>query len=209
MKRRNKASRAKNAVLSVLSAPARGRGYVSTRMANFCRYYLRVYENCNWEFAKNGEEEALRRLTPVAPSVIFDVGAHEGTWSDIALKCFPTATIHAFEIAPPTAIKLSSHFSQTERVVVNAIGLGESAGSVEVIYFPGHADNTLIPPAGQPLPADARRLLCEVETGDGYCLMKAITHIDFCKIDVEGFEYNVIKGFSSMLSSKSVDVVQF
>jgi hypothetical protein len=92
---------------------------------------------------------------------------------------------------------------------VNAVGLGDKREAVHVAYFPDHRDNTLILPPAQALPADARQLSCEVDTGDNYCHKNAIAHIDFCKIDVEGHEYFVLKGFNKMLSRREIDIIQF
>ena len=40
----------------------------------------------------------------------------------------------------------------------------------------------------------------EVRTGLNYCLEKGIEYIDFIKIDVEGFETKVLRGFGDFLS---------
>jgi FkbM family methyltransferase len=199
----------KNAILYALALPARRRNFLSTRIANICRHYLRVYENCNWHFAENGEMEVLKRLSSVPMNVVFDVGAHEGTWSEMALRYFPDATIHAFEIAPPTAEALQSRFQTSGRIVVNAVGLGENAKAVDIAYFPDHRDNTLILPTGQIMPADAKQLTSEVEAGDKYCEDRGINRIGFCKIDVEGHEYFVLRGFRRLLSRRAIDIIQF
>ena len=46
-------------------------------------------------------------------------------------------------------------------------------------------------------------------TGDYYCEKNNITHIDLLKIDAEGYDLHVLKGFERMLSQGCVDVVQF
>ena len=44
---------------------------------------------------------------------------------------------------------------------------------------------------------------------DDYCLMNGITTIDFLKIDTEGNELNVLKGAQRMLTSNSINIIQF
>ena len=47
------------------------------------------------------------------------------------------------------------------------------------------------------------------ETLDGFCAKNKINLIDFMKIDVEGFELNVLKGAELMLSGGKIKLIQF
>ena len=49
----------------------------------------------------------------------------------------------------------------------------------------------------------------EVKTIDGFCGEQGITRIDFLKIDVEGFEEDVLAGAEKMLDSQDIGVVLF
>ena len=49
----------------------------------------------------------------------------------------------------------------------------------------------------------------EVDTVDRYCASNGIERIDFLKIDVEGFEEDVLRGATTMLKRKSVGIVLF
>ena len=48
-----------------------------------------------------------------------------------------------------------------------------------------------------------------MSTGDRYCEERGIETIDLLKIDVEGFEDRVLRGFSRMLGAGKVTAVQF
>jgi hypothetical protein len=48
-----------------------------------------------------------------------------------------------------------------------------------------------------------------VERGDDYCERTGVKHIDFLKVDVEGAEFEVIRGFERIFSAGRIDVVQF
>lgn len=45
--------------------------------------------------------------------------------------------------------------------------------------------------------------------GDDFCREKNINSINFMKIDTEGHEYSVLLGFSGMIESRAIDVIQF
>jgi len=47
------------------------------------------------------------------------------------------------------------------------------------------------------------------ETMDGYCKGRGIADIDFCKVDVEGFERHAFAGASTLLSQSRIGVVCF
>ncbi len=49
----------------------------------------------------------------------------------------------------------------------------------------------------------------QVMTGDSYMKKYGIEHIDFLKVDVEGAESRVLKGFKSALLNKKIDIIQF
>jgi hypothetical protein len=48
-----------------------------------------------------------------------------------------------------------------------------------------------------------------IRTGDEVCRLLHINKIDFIKIDAEGHDYEVIQGFSGMLASGRVTIIQF
>jgi hypothetical protein len=49
---------------------------------------------------------------------------------------------------------------------------------------------------------------CLVTTGEEFCRENRIGRIDLLKIDAEGWDYFVLKGFGAMLRDSSIDVVQ-
>jgi FkbM family methyltransferase len=169
-------------------------------------------ENLSYDVRLNGELWVLQRVASSARiSTVFDVGANKGDWSKVALQTFPTSEIHAFEVVPATFMELERSVGHEEAMTLNSCGLSNREGTLAMHVdprFPVLA--TSVPGFSQRFhgydPATAQ---LPVTTGDAYCVKKGIEHIGFLKIDVEGHEPNVLKGFEGMLGRGSIDIIQF
>lgn len=49
----------------------------------------------------------------------------------------------------------------------------------------------------------------KVETGDAFCAARGIRKVDFLKVDAEGHDFEVLKGFSQMLARSDIGMLQF
>jgi FkbM family methyltransferase len=63
-------------------------------------------------------------VAPRRPNVIFDVGAHVGTWTLLTKSILPEATIHAFEPLPPHVAELERNVATLLDVYLHKMGLG-------------------------------------------------------------------------------------
>lgn len=190
------------------SLVARNRNRLLLRKAaRFCERYLDWYANLNYDLRTNGETFVLRTLAQFQPRVIFDVGANVGDWSLAAKRNCPHAEIHAFEIAPPTFEILTARTRHLPDVQCRKVGLSDSAGFVSLRFF--DALPALTTSVAYPHPLPFSELSGEVVTGDSYASNNGIDHIDLLKIDVEGMEENVLRGFQGMFEDKAIDLVQF
>ena len=140
---------------------------------------------------------------------IFDVGANEGDWILGVAPLVPHAALHCFELVPDTAAKLAERtYALGDRVHINAVGLSDAPGTVDVRIYPGFSEGASA--AGFEHPGMlSRQQACEVIAGDAYCEEHAVERIDLLKIDTEGLDLQVLRGFDQMLSSGAVGVVQF
>ena len=183
------------------------RKFVIRKVAQYCRTYLDYYENHDYDIALNGERFVLEALRDVPMRTIFDVGANTGDWAIAAAAVFPEATIHAFEIVPATSETLRSRAAGNARIVVNAFGLSDSNGTVDVRSYEGRSDLATVFRY-----SDQRELSvtpCPVKRGDDYLASHGLSKIDFLKIDVEGGERTVLDGFAAALASRAVSIIQF
>jgi len=122
--------------------------------------------------------------------VMIDVGAHFGTSAGF----FDTLgwTIHCFEPDPSNRSKLSARLGDKENVSIDNRAVSDKAG--ETLPFYTSPESTGI--SGLNKFRDTHKVTQRVTTTTvaEIILEKNIQRIDFLKIDVEGFDFSVLKG---------------
>jgi FkbM family methyltransferase len=169
-----------------------------------------AYENEEWDMAVNGEAALLRRLQPAGFTTVLDVGAHVGDWSVEALLAWPSSQVHAFEVAAPTYEELTRRVAAagvSARLILNPVGLSDRTTTRDMYFFPDHPQLT----CDMPRHAEHRatRFQAQLLKGDTYAAQHGLARIDFVKIDVEGAEHLVIRGFHDTIESGRLDCIQF
>ena len=162
-----------------------------------------------------------KALAPLKESVVFDVGANLGQWSTQYLNTANASTgyamdgliQHAFEPVPATQTKLTEVLAAAahgDRVQLNPFALSNQAGKTRINIL-GSATcgrNSIVDdPLKQEAPIDSIEI--ETQTLDGFCERAGISHINFVKIDAEGHDFRVIEGAASLISTGSIDTLQF
>ena len=176
-----------------------------------CQIYIRRYEGFSYDFEKNGEAYVLNSLKSFLNNgVVYDVGANRGDWSYMFASKFPNMSIYSFEPSPLTFKKyLIPRTSDISSINAFNKGMGSINNTLPFKeYIGGDAFSTFI------LESDYHSLQTstisvEVVTGDTFSETNKIESIDYLKIDVEGFEFEVLKGFGNMLSEKAIKIIQF
>ena len=172
--------------------------------------YVRSYNNLNYDMASNGELAILDKLAKSQFSTIFDVGANVGEYSLACSERMPSAMVHAFEIALPTFRVLSDKIGAQKNITIHNVGLSDRCEEVEVFYNREHdGASSMVCGVSGIHPEKIDVLKCRVITGDDYCSLNRIESIDLLKIDVEGAENLVLKGFSGMFAKGAISCVQF
>jgi FkbM family methyltransferase len=169
-----------------------------------------AYQNDEWDMTVNGEATVLRRLAPAGFLTIFDVGAHVGGWTIEALRAWPGAHSHAFEVADPTFARLRQEIDRAGlggRCTLNPFGLSDATGPREMFYFADHPQYTCDRRRHDDLPASS--FVAQLMDGDSYVVQHGIDVIDFLKIDVEGAEHLVLDGLRRTIEAGRIHCIQF
>ena len=180
---------------------------------NFCRGYVEKHDgDCNGDMETNGELRVMRQYLPCS-SVVFDIGAHVGEWTNHALEINPQLHIHCFEPGKDNFTKLAANV-QSKQVVRNPFGLRSRRGEQSFfIYRDAPGLNSLYQRRGLEdgwgLETTHETETVRLDTLENYCREKNIEKIDFMKIDVEGHELEVFKGGRSLFAENRVGIIQF
>lgn len=132
--------------------------------------------------------------------VILDVGANAGTHSLVFARSFKQ--VHAFEPNPRLWPQFERNVQANRygNVTLHKVGLAEHDAELpfHAIEKRNYGLGTFSTVEQYDLPLK-RIGTCQVVQGDRYLAEQGIAHIDAVKIDVQGFEPNVLRGLSSTL----------
>jgi FkbM family methyltransferase len=193
-----------------LNAVARRPGKVADLCFHLSEVYQIAYKNVCYDFALNGELWLLDRLRRLPVEMIFDVGANHGEWSTAANARFPNAVIHAFEIVPTTYKYLEDVAHRIPQIRPNPLGLSDHTGSVDVgVWQNNDTVSSIFWDHGIRSKHGRSLIRCAVHRADEYCHDRGIRQIDFLKIDVEGAENLVLRGFGKLWDDGHIGLVQF
>lgn len=174
--------------------------------------YFQIRENWDYDIDYNGERWLVQTLARRnLLNHVFDVGANHGDWAAMVLAANPEVKIHCFEVCPPTFQKLAARFPQgaarPANIMLNSFGLSDSQSDIKVNYFPdGDAGSSIFDVLDL---KNAEIINARVTRGKDYCAHQGLASIDLLKIDVEGAEHLVLRGFDDMLTPANIPVVQF
>jgi FkbM family methyltransferase len=184
-------------------------------LAQLSKTYLRAYYNENhYRFAYNGERfvlETLRNVKGSDAAVAFDVGAHVGLWARAFIDCFPNGEVHCFEIAPQTFKLLKQELDADPRFHINDRGLSSEEGTVALNYSPNSTTTATVHEAmlASAWGFDVQKVEARITTGDKYVAEEDVQRLDILKIDTEGHDLSVLKGFHQTLAQRPIPMIQF
>jgi len=141
--------------------------------------------------------------------IIIDVGSNIGQSQNHFAKNLPGAQIHCIEPVRETydLLKINVIGSNTK---CHNIAFGERPDEIEIKIntdSPYSVTNTLSQEIDSTV--DNFRLeKIQVDTLNNWTRTNNINHINYLKIDTEGYDLNVLKGADELLKEKSIDFIQ-
>lgn len=165
----------------------------------------------------NGERRMIGELLRgKATPVVLDVGANEGSFVVSIKAANPAAVVHAFEPNPPTFARLKTRLGESKDVVLNNVGVGEVAGTLEIFDYVnaspqgmGSAHASFLKSTFEDIYVQPHQAVkVPVVTLDDYAKTHKLKHIDLLVIDTEGYELKVLEGAAGLLKRGAVGAVQ-
>jgi len=142
--------------------------------------------------------------------IFIDVGANIGYISAIGANLvWKKGEVHSFEPVPIYFKFLSkmAKLNKRYKIVANNYALGENVGSAKInipnIHNIGH--NSMVPGL---IEVDKIKEAIKVKVNrlDDYIFRNKIENVSFIKIDVEGFEYPILKGLTKFFNNEMISL---
>jgi FkbM family methyltransferase len=137
----------------------------------------------------------LRRLG-FSPRTIIDVGAGHGDWTRMVAKIWPDARITGFEPNQTERESLEATKRDVPQFRYLAFFLGPQSRQSVQYRNRGTTTSLLAQPEDVGLPAEAPMMMLDQMTSEG-----ALEQPDFIKLDVQGYELEVLRGGERVLKN--------
>ena len=157
-----------------------------------------------YNYIVDWEEFHLIKYTVKPGDVVFDIGANMGFYTIWLSKFIDDGSIHSFEPDNANFNRLNENARINdlfERVHLNKMAVSDYDGEANFTQGLDGENHIAVKVEPKAVKIPSVKL-------DSYVGEKKISKIRYCKIDVEGFEFAVLKGARQLLLSKRIDVLQ-
>lgn len=135
---------------------------------------------------------------------IFDVGANKGQTVAELVHYFPRSTIYCIEPSRPSYKALKRRF-RSDYIKCFNLGLGSEVGQLLLNQYSDSELNTFSKNAQRD--GFLSQEIVDVTTIDEFSVSWGVNRIDLLKMDVQGWELNVLRGSERMLSNRQISSV--
>jgi FkbM family methyltransferase len=148
------------------------------------------------------EHEALVRSLNAAS--IVDVGANVGQFSLVALALRPNVVVHAFEPLPRAATRFEAVFKHAPNVRLHRCALGALETELTIHVSASDDSSSLLPisriqTSAFPGTQQVEEQAVQVRRGDDVLGTEVLPSPLLIKLDVQGYELEVLKGMPQLL----------
>jgi FkbM family methyltransferase len=173
------------------------------------RYLDRAGNWNNIDPETNGEFFLLNQVAPRV-RLALDIGANVGDWTSRLLQANPRCVVHGFEASPKTFANLRQRNSQTDNLVLYNCGMGENVGQLPFYDYGENSGLSSFVAREISVGLKPKQIInVPLTTVDTFRAEHNIGHVDFAKIDTEGFELPVLRGMRRTLQERNVSMIQF
>ncbi|MEC9005509.1 MAG: FkbM family methyltransferase [Nitrospirota bacterium] len=163
------------------------------------------------------ELEAFREKYP--ETIIFDVGAHEGSSINRFRILYGTESTKIYAFEPSSLfVQLKQKYSREPYIILSKYAISDSNGEVEFFEHKSATGSSSLEAVSKGSKFSKRRRLeeesniavtkVEKVTVDSFCKDNNIDYISHLKIDVQGHEANVLSGAKQMLSNNLIEIIE-
>ncbi len=142
---------------------------------------------------------------------IIDVGANVGNTVKMFQRMFPNSSIHAFEPNPTVFEKLKNNCTNIKSLTLNNLGVGDKKGSLTLNRHSNSGATSFKNPNSITNPTYSQKIIDKIQvpvvTLSDYVQENSLSNIDLLKIDVEGFEMEVLKGITEEYLKNNIQMI--
>lgn len=142
-----------------------------------------------------------------AGDIVFDIGANVGFYTVLLAQVVGArGQVIAFEPNTESYLHLQDNLKLNGLTNVRAFrkALGDQSGEGKLYCGQENADSSLV---GPPMEGGMRHQVVEIVAGDGFREAEKLPVPRVVKIDVEGFEYQVLQGLQSTLAQPPCELL--
>jgi FkbM family methyltransferase len=148
--------------------------------------------------------EHLPVLRQCAPVAVLDIGAHQGQFALAARAVWPAAQIHSFEPQSSPAAKYLQVLGDDAQTTLHPYAIAPTSGKAEIHVSARNDSSSLLPIAKLqnelfPGTAEVATQTIAMRPLEKVLAVKDLPQPLFIKIDVQGYEAQVLQGLGSAL----------
>lgn len=196
-------------------APALSRGLLRSPFLDILRYasmYLEVIQGkgsgAGWDL--RGEAKVAGRFINSKSPIIFDVGAHTGSWTRAILETIGSeCNIYQFEPALQNINILRNQ--NRDNIVLIEKAVSSTNGHMYLYFSKSASDTSSLYERRESIfrKHEYTRYEVEVTTLDNIIDKLDIDRVDFLKMDIEGHEFDALKGAKKSLIFQKIRTLTF
>ncbi len=168
--------------------------------------FKNIYYEASCQWLMDGFMKFLT-TKPVTIKNVLDIGAHKGKWSRDLKTYFPSAACHLFDPLPEMEPFLKKHCADFPSDQYFSVGLGSNNETRNITKFGDLEGSTFL---GKDVPVG-------ISKGTETLTITSINHLisenkipvpDLVKIDVQGFELEVLGGADKIFGKTEIFIIE-